>query len=180
MRGLVKRSALILLSAVCLAGFAGQKKTKREISPEERGELVGYLQRNWKSPEDYIIGKFLDYDIVFIGEAHHIKHDVELIHRLIPLLHKHGVHILAIEFGCYEYQDKVDSLITAESYDEDLARWLLFKWGSYWPYKEYLDLYRKAWELDRSLPEDDPKFRIIHLDYRARWDLVTERMPPYR
>jgi hypothetical protein len=178
--GGTKKLVLLLLPAVCLLGFFDQGKFRRDILPEEKKELVDYLRSNWAAPEDYIIGKFRDYDLVFVGEAHHIKHDVELIHNLIPLLHQNGVYNLGIEFGCYEYQDKVDSLITAESYDEDLARWLLFKWGSFWPYKEYMDLYKKAWELNRSLPDDLPKFRIVNLDYRARWDLVTENMPARR
>jgi hypothetical protein len=56
----------------------------------------------------------------------------------------------------------------------------MFQWASYWPYVEYMDLYRKAWELNRSLPEGAPKFRIVGLDYRIRWDLVTEDMTPGR
>ena len=169
-----KKSILFLLSVVCLLGFLYQKKIMREVSPDEKNELIKYLQLNWETPENYILSKFQDYDIVFIGEAHHIKHDVELIHNLIPLLYKNGVYNLGIEFGCYEYQDKVDSLITADSYDEDLARWLLFKWGSYWPYKEYMDLYKKAWELNKSLSKDDPKFRIVNLDYRVNWTLIPK------
>lgn len=175
-----KKSILFLLSVVCLLGFLYQKKIMREVSPDEKNELIEYLQSNWETPENYILSKFQDYDIVFIGEAHHIKHDVELIHNLIPLLYKNGVYNLGIEFGCYEYQDKVDSLITADSYDEDLARWLLFKWGSYWPYKEYMDLYKKAWELNKSLSKDDPKFRIVNLDYRVNWTLITEGTPSRR
>lgn len=174
------RSIPFLLLAVCLTGNFCQKKARIEILPDEKKELVDYLRSHWETPEDYIVGKFRDYDLVFLGEGHQIKHDVELVHRLIPLLYQNGVYNLGIEFGCYEYQDKVDALITAESYDEDLARWLMFKWGSYWPYKEYMDLYRKAWELNRSLPDDGPKFRIVNLDYRARWDLATEDMPARR
>ncbi|MFZ2054302.1 MAG: hypothetical protein WAU81_08905 [Candidatus Aminicenantales bacterium] len=138
--------------------------------------MIKYLQLKWETPEDYIISKFHDYDIVFIGEAHHIKHDVELIQNLIPLLYKNGVYHLGIEFGCYEYQHKVDTLITADFYDEELARWLLFKWGSYWPYKEYMELYKKAWELNKSLSKNEPKFRIVNLDYRAKWNLAKEGM----
>ncbi|MCX6574107.1 MAG: hypothetical protein NTX99_08975 [Candidatus Aminicenantes bacterium] len=59
-----------------------------------------------------------------------------------------------------------------------MARWIMFQWGSYWPYVEYLGLYRKAWELNRSLPPGAPKFRIVSLDYKARFDLVREGMPP--
>jgi hypothetical protein len=152
-----------------------------KIIPHQKQELVQYLKSHWQSPEDYIIDKFLKYDIVFIGEAHCIKHDVELIHNLIPRLHQAGVYNLAIEYGCSEYQDKADALTTADSYDEDLARWLLFKWGSYWPYKEYIDIYRKTWQLNKSLPPDTPEFRVIHLDYRPKWNLAKEgAMTPRR
>ncbi|MGD8539472.1 MAG: ChaN family lipoprotein [Candidatus Aminicenantes bacterium] len=140
----------------------------------QKQELIRYLESHRQSPEDYIIDKFQDYDLVFIGEAHLIKHDVELIQALIPRLHQAGVYNLAMEFGCAEHQDKVDALITADIYDEDLARWLLFKWGSYWPYIEYMEIYRRAWELNRSLPPDAPKFRILHLDYRPRWNLTKK------
>ncbi|RKY87702.1 hypothetical protein DRQ09_04030, partial [candidate division KSB1 bacterium] len=118
------------------------------------------------------------YNIVFIGEYHRIKHDVELIQNLIPRLYRAGIYNLGIEFGCYEYQNKVDSLITADRYDEDLARWLMFKSFVAWGYKEYMDIYRKAWELNKSLPEDAPKFRVINLGYRANWRFRKENMTP--
>ncbi|MFB0519372.1 MAG: hypothetical protein ACETWC_08850 [Acidobacteriota bacterium] len=122
--------------------------------------------------------KFSDHDIVFIGEYHRIKHDVELIQNLIPRLYEIGVRHLGIEFGCYEYQDKVDSLITADEYDEDLARWLMFKWSVTWGYQEYMDLYRKAWEMNKSLPKDAPRFRVVNMDYRPNWNLAEEEMTP--
>ena len=112
----------------------------REISQEEKQGLIQYLSTHWKSPEDYVVEKFSDYDIVFIGEFHRIKHDLELIHNLIPRLYQVGVHNLGIEFGSYEYQDKVDSLITGDKYDEDLARWLMFKGDAFWGYKEYMEI----------------------------------------
>ena len=181
MRRCVKKVLLIVLSAACFLGFfLHQRELIKNAHPEKKEELVEYLRAHWQTPEDYIIGKFSDHDLVFAGEAHHIKHDLALIHKLIPLLYQNGVYNLGIEFGCHEYQDKVDSLITAESYDEDLARWILFKWASFWPYQEYMDIYKKAWELNKSLSENDPKFRVINLDYRARWDLVTKDMPARR
>lgn len=172
----MKKSLLILVAATFLLGLMVQKKPVREISQNKNQELVEYLKSHWITPEDYVVSKFQDYDIVFVGEAHHIKHDVELIHNLIPHLYKIGVYNLGIEFGCYEYQDKVDSLITTDNYNEDLARWLIFKWGSYWCYKEYMDIYREAWELNKSLAQDAPKFRVVNLDYRAKWHLVRENM----
>lgn len=150
----------------------------REISQEEKQELIQYLKSHWKTPEDYVVGKFSDHDLVFIGEYHRIKHDVELIQNLIPRLYEIGVRNLGIEMGCYEYQDKVDSLITADEYDEDLARWLMFRWSVTWGYQEYMDIYRKAWEVNKSLPRDAPRFRVVNLDYRPNWNLAKEEMTP--
>lgn len=170
---------LLLIGIVYfLCGLTFQDRSLRKVSQNEEQELMQYLKTYWKTPEEYVVSKFQDYDIVFIGEAHHIKHDVEFIHNLIPLLYKIGVYNLGIEFGCYEYQDKVDALTTGETYDEDLARWLMFKWGSYWPYKEYIDIYKKVWELNKSLPHGKPKFRVVNLDYRVNWNLNRERVPP--
>lgn len=172
----MKRFTILLISAMLFLGSGYQKMPMKEISEEEKSELVQYLKSHWKSPEDYVISKFEKYDIVFIGEYHRIKHDVELIHNLIPRLHKIGIHNLGIEFGCYEYQDKVDTLITAKTYDEDLARWLMFQSFVAWGYKEYMDIYRKAWELNTSLPPDAPRFRVVNLGYRADWTFRKEEM----
>ena len=168
----------LLLFVSLLLFISSNLETLTTSSPEFpfhiKQELVRHIESHQQSPEDFVISKFLQYDFVLIGEAHLIKHDVELIHNLIPRLHQAGVYNLAIEYGCAEYQDKADALTTADTYDEDLARWLLFKWGSYWPYLEYMDIYRKAWELNKSLPPHAPKFRVIHLDYRPKWDLTKK------
>ena len=142
-----------------------------------KDELTTYLGTHGMNPEDYVVSKFRDHDIVFLGEHHFIKHDVEFVQSLLPLLYKNGILDLGIEFGCHELQARADGLVTADTYDEGLARWLMFQWGSYWPYVEYMGLYRKAWELNRSLPAGAPKFRVVGLDYKARWDLVRENMP---
>lgn len=144
--------------------------------PVNEQKLVSYLKSNWKSPEDYVINKFKKYDIVFIGEMHRVKHDVELIHNLIPRLYKAGVYNLGIEFGGYEFQDKVDRLITDDEYDENLARWLMFQTGSDWGYKEYHEIYRKAWELNKSLPKGKRKFRVVNLNYKKNWKLRQKEM----
>lgn len=69
-------------------------KPMREITSEEKQEFIQYLKSHWKTPEDYVIEKFSDHDIVFIGEYHRIKHDAELIQNLIPRLYKIGVRNL--------------------------------------------------------------------------------------
>ena len=165
----MRKLLCISLSFLFVLGFTSQKKEMKEISPEEKQELGQYLKEHWKSPEDYVLEKFKDHDVVFIGESpHRVKHNLEFIHNLIPRLYQAGVYNLGIEFGCYEYQDKVDKLITANEYDEDLARLIMFKWYIIWGNKEYMDIYKKAWELNKSLPEGAPKFRVVNLSYRIK------------
>ena len=146
------------------------------LDPKVHEELGSYLKTHWMSPEDYVVEKFKTHDIIFLGEMHRVKHDVELVQNLIPLLYKAGIYNLGIEFGADEMQEIVDALITAPTYDEALAREILFKWSTYWGYKEYMDLYRKAWELNHSLPADARKFRVVNLDYHPRYDLRQKPM----
>ena len=174
------RKMALFLTAFILFGSSVFPQTKSQLnqaaSSKEEQKLVVYLKSHWKSPENYVISKFRDHDIVFIGESHRIKHDVELIHKLIPRLYKAHVYNLGIEFGCYEHQDKVDRLITAETYDESLARWLIFQQDAGWGYKEYEDIYRAAWQMNRSVPKRARKFRVINLGYRANWPALKEEM----
>ena len=173
-----KLQSLVLFFVLLGAGFPGQTRSPAEIAAGLKNELLAYLKTKGMSSEDYVVSKFKDHDIVFLGEHHFIKHDVEFVQSLIPVLYRNGIMDLGIEFGCYELQAEADALLAADAYDEERARRLMFKWGSYWPYVEYLGLYKKAWELNRSLPRDAPKFRIVSLDYRPRWDLLRETMSP--
>ncbi|HMA54152.1 MAG TPA: hypothetical protein VKT17_06795, partial [Acidobacteriota bacterium] len=155
-----------------------QGRSLPDVPAALKDKLTVYLETEGRSPEDYVLSKFRDHDIVLLGEHHFIKHDVEFVQSLLPFLYENGIRDLGIEFGCHELQGQADALVTAETYDEGLARRLMFQWASYWPYVEYMELYRKAWELNKSLPEGAPRFRIVGLDYRIRWDLVTEDMTP--
>jgi hypothetical protein len=123
------------------------------------------------SPEAYVLAKFEDHDYVFLGEFHRIRHDVTLVQRLIPLLHERGIRHLATEFGCVEDQAEVDRLVTGETYDEEAPRRFLFCLDPTWGYREYMDLYRAAWEVNRDLPEGIAPFRILHLGYDIRMEL---------
>lgn len=169
------RKTVCLLIALLLTSTPAFAQPSQSPSPDSK-KLVAYLKSHGMFPENYVVSKFRNHDIVFLGEYHRIKHDVELIHKLIPRLYKAGIYNLGIEFGCYEHQDKVDQLITAETYDENMARWLMFQQLSSWGYKEYEDIYRVAWQLNRSLPKHARKFRVVNLGYRPNWPARKEEM----
>lgn len=135
-------------------------------------ELAEYIEKNYCNPEEYITKKFKDHDIIFLGEYHRIKHDVELVQNIIPQLYKCGVYNLGMEFACYRDQNKIDSLITANTYDELLAKSILFNNSIYWGFQEYVDIFKSAWKFNQSLTDSVRKFRIIGLNAYTDWSYV--------
>ena len=126
-------------------------------------ELQDYLTKNWKTPEKYVISKFIDHDYVFIGEYHRIKHDVDLILNLIPMLYQNGIYNLGIEFDIYEHQQIIDSLLNAPIFNRELIKSIHFKGDPLWGYKEYIDIYQVAWEVNQANLSKPNRFRVVNL-----------------
>ncbi len=144
---------------------------------ESFDDIVAFL-REQESPEAYILKKFADHDVVLLAESHGIKHFVELVQRLIPLLHTAGVTNVGMEFGAAEDQDALDALVVAPTYDDAQARQLMFNYNVGWAYKEYYDVYRHAWMFNRTRPPESLPFRIVNLSYRYDWSgFRTVRTP---
>lgn len=136
--------------------------------------ITDYVKNNHQTPEDYVVSKFEDRDIIFLGESHYVAENLIFIQDLVPRLYEAGVYNLVWEFADYEQQEKVDRLISASSYDERLASEISATWVDGWGYQEYTDVYRAAWELNNSLPEGAKKFRIIAVNLRE----PVEKMEP--
>lgn len=135
--------------------------------PLER--VVDYLRQRSRTPEQYILDTFACRDVVLLAEDHAIRHNLLLVQGLVPLLPRVGVDTLGMEFGASEDQAALDALVTAEAYDEGLARRLMFNYNVAWPYREYMDLYRVAWAYNRARPPGARPFRILNLSYRYDW-----------
>lgn len=158
--------ALVIFIMSCSA--FGQESGATRPSYDKK-ELAGYLRSHYMTPKAYVLSKFRRYDIVFLGEEHYIKQNLEFVQELIPALYGAGVYNLGIEFGVDDCQPDDDRLITADYYDEDLARKIMFKDFVLWAYTDYMDIYRKAWELNHSLPKGAKRFRVVNLNYRPDW-----------
>ena len=135
-------------------------------------ELKAYILAHQQSPEGYVISKFKEHDVVFLGEMHRVKHDPELIQKLIPLLHENGIYIMATEFARSEDQPLIDSLLCGEVYDEQLARLITFKHYVQWAYQEYVNIYKAAWALNQFLPNDARRFRVLALNCSPDWSVM--------
>jgi hypothetical protein len=141
----------------------------KDTCTKEIDKLETYLNQNWRSPEQYIIDKFKDHDVILLSEDHAIKHNLEMAQAIIPALYKAGVYNFGMEFGAEEDQKLLDSIITAPEYNEDIARRIMFNYNVGWVFKEYMDIYRAAWKLNKTLPAKAKKFRVLNISYRFNW-----------
>ncbi len=142
------------------------------LDPALRKDLESYLVEHYQTPEEYVVAKFKDHDIVFLGESHWIKSNVELVQRLIPRLHKAGIQTLCTEFARREDQSLIDRLLAGREYDEALAREITLRSSPTWGFQEYVDIYRAAWRVNHSLPEGARPFRILALGDSPDWSVL--------
>lgn len=140
---------------------------------EITAEMVDFIKQKAKSPENYVVETFKNHDVVFLAENHIVKQNLLFVQGLIPRLYENGIFTLGMEFGACEVQDKLDQLVTGDNYDEALANEMMFTYNVAWGYKEYVEVYKAAWKLNRSLPEDARKFRILNLSYIFKWEKFT-------
>lgn len=162
---------LIAVSVLCRT----KQKDDGSCKEDKIKEALIYLEKNWKTPEEYILDKFKLYDVVFLSEDHATKHNLDLCRNLVPMLYKAGIYNLGMEFGASEDQTRLDSLVAAPEYDEDVAREIMFNYNVGWAFVEYMDLYRAAWELNHSLESNSKKFRIVNLSYKFNWSSCDHR-----
>jgi len=127
---------------------------------------------------------FREKEIVFLGEFHRIRQQVEFVNTIIPLLQRQHVHILFSEFANYSDTRLTDSLLTAKDYDEKLVLQIIHRSDWNWAYKEYTEIYKAAWKVNQNLKQGEQPFRIIglqpDLNYSAiqtadDWDNVEKR-----
>ncbi|MDT8715957.1 ChaN family lipoprotein [Clostridium sp. 19966] len=139
---------------------------------------VNYLEKNYLTPQQYVLNKFQTHDVILLGENHAVKDNLEFVISIIPKLYENGIYNLGMEFGAAEDQDDLDRLITSEEYDENEARGLMYNYNVKWAYKEYTDVYKAAWKLNKSLPKDAVKFRVLNLSYVYNWSAFSRIRTP--
>jgi hypothetical protein len=138
---------------------------KKEVETCDIETCCAFLKKHGQSPKDYVISKFEQYDYVFLGEYHRNKQDVDFVISLIPDLYKNGIRNIAYEFYEYEFQQIIDSLLTAKEWDEKMLYHNVSKTNVTWGYFEYLDLFKKIWEFNQTLSPNQDKFRLVMLGY---------------
>ena len=142
-----KLSLLFLALHISSAASEGQNQMFQSLNLQPIPELVS--------------GLFKQFDVLFLGENHRIKQQVEFVSTLIPVLQKQGVHILFYEFTNYSDTKLSDSLLIAPEYNEPMVWQMLRKSEWDWAWQEYADNFRAAWEVNRRRKQGEPPFRIV-------------------
>ena len=149
-----------------------EKMPLPRLNSDLKQELTDYLNSHFTKPVDYVISKFKDHQIVFLGEMHRVQHDALLVQQLIPQLYKHHIYNLAIEFATHRDQPLIDSLLQAKEYNPKIANQILFNHNVTWSYREYADLFKVAWQVNHTLARSEQPFRIIGLNMVRNWSYV--------
>jgi len=152
--------------------LAGLKISYGQNDTTGNGALTGFLEDNYLPPEEFILKKFQSHQIIFLGENHWVKHDVEFVRDIIPILYKNGINFLALEFANKNDQCLIDSLITSENYNRELAEKILFNEFVFWGFKEYADIFKSAWKLNKEIAGSNIKFRILGINCISDWSII--------
>jgi hypothetical protein len=166
----MKSSYILILSFVGILNFSHSQGVNQD--------MVAFIESQSMHPSDYVISSFEKYDVIFLAEQHLVRQNLHFVQQLIPALYKAGVYTLGMEFGAQEDQALLDSLINAPAYNEEVAREIMFHYNVTWGYMEYLDVYRTAWDFNRSLPKKARPFRILNLSYVYQWKGFTGDRTP--
>lgn len=138
-----------------------------ELNPLASADLspfVAWLDRNSDDPVEYAVETAARHEITLFGEMHWVHDNLAFFNRLIPELHRRaGVTCIALECCIPEENARLVRLVTAAEFDRalalDIARsgdlWKNWGWKGYW------DILETVWRLNRSLPPDARKLRVV-------------------
>ncbi len=131
-------------------------------------KIKSYLQdidKETSDPFKFVADKFDNYSVVFLGELHKRKQDLEFFSNLILYLHQtKKINIIGWEFGAAEYQKDADSVVTASEFDRKKAISIMRNSLYYWCYEEYLNIFKTIWQINKTITSDNEKIRFLQLN----------------
>jgi hypothetical protein len=135
------------------------------ISPAEIKTYLQVIDKEGSDPFKFVADKFDNHSVVFLGELHKRKQDLEFFSKLIPYLYQtKKINIIGWEFGAAEFQKDADSVVTGSDFDRKKAIAIMRNSMYYWCWEEYLDIFETIWQLNKTIPQVDDKIRFLQLN----------------
>ncbi len=137
-----------------------------QIPEDDYAYLVGWLDKNSNSPEDYVIDLFKKHQIIIFGEFHNVKEHKDFVIDLIPrLYHEAEVRCVGWEFSRNTDNKQLEKLVMASEFDREAAlEFARNQLGHEWNSKEHWDIIEAVWQLNNNLKPSHEKMRFIGLD----------------
>lgn len=146
----------------------------KAISQTEIKTYLQHIDTDSSDPFKFVADKFDKHSVVFLGELHKRKQDLEFFSSLIPYLYQNKkINVIGWEFGAAEYQKDADSVVTASEFDRKKAIAIMRSSNYYWCYEEYLDVFKTIWQINKSISQPDEKIKFLQLNKSyipKRWD----------
>jgi hypothetical protein len=155
------KGLLMVLSLLLLMNHFSIGSKQHLNNAEEKYQL--------EAPEKFILNSFKNHDIIFLGEPHHIKQNLNFLIDIIPKLYENGITNLGYEFLPYDRQNEIDQLLNSKSFDRKKAEKLVSSFYLEWTEKEYVDVLYCVWQLNSKLKTSDKKFRVIGINNSEFW-----------
>jgi len=152
--------------------FTGRRVPTARVDNETRIEMAGFVS-SAPSAADAVLDLLENSDVVLIGETGYASQQLTFAANLIPVLDSAGIRNFGYEYANREDQDLIDALVTGTTFDESLARRIIFNHLSVLGFQEYVEVFRAAWQVNRRKPAGEPPFRIVALSNRLNYDAIT-------
>jgi hypothetical protein len=137
----------------------------KALTPAEKNAYLGQIDSTASDPFNFVADKFNDHSIVFIGELHKRKQDLEFLSNLIPYLYRvKKINVIGWEFGAAEYQKDADSVVTAAEFDRKKAIAIMRKSYYEWCFEEYLNIFKTIWQLNKGILQANEKVKFLQLN----------------
>ncbi len=154
--------------------FESDNIPRMRVNNEIQNEMREFLA-SAPSADRYIVDSLQSHDIVMIGETGYVKEQLEFLSELIPALDAAGIRHLGYQYANREDQQLIDELITSVTFDESLADRIMFNHMVILGYEEHRNVFRAAWQVNRSKSENEEPFRIIGISITPDYTLIREQ-----
>jgi uncharacterized RDD family membrane protein YckC len=136
------------------------------LSSADESRLGQWIASHGVEPVDYAVAKAKQFQLVIFGEEHEQRESLLFLNHAIPqLYHRARVTCVAMEVFKARDNSKLERLVTAPAFDRaaalDLAR-ATDPWGG-WGWQEYWAVMETVWRLNKSLPVNSPRMRLVGL-----------------
>ncbi|MFC1742611.1 hypothetical protein ACFL35_01355 [Candidatus Riflebacteria bacterium] len=150
MKGICYLLLLLFFLLIILYLYENRNPQYIILNQPELNEYITSLTKNGLPPQEYVLKKFNEHQVVILGEPHRVKQHYDFLKSLIEPLARSGIKYIGIEFYSVSIQDWINKLLTGREFDVALARKIILSDECFFFYQELYDVFYEAWKVNRK------------------------------